>query len=98
MTEQSSTLERRETHSLIGSDKVEGTPLYRSNGDRLGTVKRIMTDKLSGKVAYAIMSFGGFLERPQLVIRLFSSMNSVASQKFIRTPKFRARVFNHFAV
>jgi PRC-barrel domain len=54
-------LESRETLSLIGSDKVEGTPVYRSNGDKVGTIERIMIDKLSGKVAYAVMSFGGFL-------------------------------------
>jgi hypothetical protein len=50
-----------ETPSLIGSDKVEGTAVYRSNGDKVGTVERVMIDKISGKVAYAVMSFGGFL-------------------------------------
>src|SRR5512136_695442 len=51
----------RETHSLIGSDKVEGTAVYRSNGDKVGTIERVMIDKISGKVAYAVMSFGGFM-------------------------------------
>src|SRR6201991_2118150 len=51
----------RETASLIGSDKVEGTPVYRSNGDRVGQIQRVMIDKISGKVAYAVMSFGGFM-------------------------------------
>jgi hypothetical protein len=55
------TLETRETASLIGSDKVEGTNVYRSNGDKIGSIERIMLDKMSGKVAYAVMSFGGFL-------------------------------------
>ena len=49
------------THELIASDKVEGTNVYRSNGDKVGTIERIMIDKRSGKVAYAVMSFGGFL-------------------------------------
>jgi len=49
----------RETHSLIASDKVESTPVYRSNGEQVGTIQRVMIDKLSGKVAYAVMSFGG---------------------------------------
>jgi sporulation protein YlmC with PRC-barrel domain len=53
--------EQRETASLIGSDKVEGTNVYRSNGDNIGSIERIMIDKQSGKVAYAVMSFGGFL-------------------------------------
>ena len=60
MATQNKVLDRRETASLIGSDKVEGTPVYRSNGDRVGQVERVMIDKLSGKVAYAVMSFGGF--------------------------------------
>src|SRR6478672_2839247 len=55
------TLEMRETHSLIGSDKVEGTAVYRSNGEKVGQIERVMIDKISGKVAYAVMSFGGFL-------------------------------------
>jgi hypothetical protein len=51
----------RETHSLIGSDKVEGTAVYRSNGEKVGQIARVMIDKVSGKVAYAVMSFGGFM-------------------------------------
>jgi len=60
-TTQGRTLDKRETGSLIGSDKVEGTPVYRSNGERIGQIERIMIDKISGKVAYAVMSFGGFM-------------------------------------
>jgi PRC-barrel domain len=52
---------RRETISLIGSDKVEGTPVYGADDRHIGTVQRIMIDKISGKVAYAVVSFGGFL-------------------------------------
>jgi len=51
----------RETGTLIGSDKVEGTNVYRSNGDKVGQIERVMIDKRSGQVAYAVMSFGGFL-------------------------------------
>jgi len=51
----------RETARLIASDKVEGTPVRRSNGDRIGTIERVMIDKRSGRVAYAVMTFGGFL-------------------------------------
>ena len=51
----------RETPLLIGSDKVEGTPVYRPDGERVGQIERVMIDKLSGKIAYTVMSFGGFL-------------------------------------
>ena len=51
----------RETADLIASDKVEGTEVYRPNGDHIGEIERVMIEKRSGKVAYAVMSFGGFL-------------------------------------
>jgi sporulation protein YlmC with PRC-barrel domain len=56
-----STLETRETDSLIASNKVEGTAVYRPNGDKVGRIERVMIDKETGKVAYALMSFGGFM-------------------------------------
>ena len=49
------------THDLISADKVEGTRVYNRAGDQLGTVDDVMLGKRSGKVAYAVMSFGGFL-------------------------------------
>jgi PRC-barrel domain len=52
---------RRETVSLIGSDKVEGTAVYGAYDQKIGSVQRVMIDKISGKVAYAVVSFGGFL-------------------------------------
>eukprot|EP00873_Tetraselmis_striata_P030612 jgi/Tetstr1/450876/TSEL_037912.t1 len=54
-------LDRRETGNLIGSDKVEGTDVYSLANDKIGTIERVMIDKLSGKVGYAVLSFGGFL-------------------------------------
>jgi hypothetical protein len=52
---------RRETVALIGSDKVEGTAVYGSDDQKIGIVQRVMIDKISSKVAYAVVSFGGFL-------------------------------------
>jgi len=46
---------------LIESDRVEGTSVYDPRGNDIGSIKRLMIDKLSGRVAYAVMSFGGFL-------------------------------------
>ena len=54
-------VETDETRELIASDKVEGTSVYGRQGERLGTVHNFMVDKRSGRVAYAVMSFGGFL-------------------------------------
>jgi hypothetical protein len=50
-----------ETSDLISANKVEGTAVYDAAGERLGTVDSIMLGKRSGQVAYAVMSFGGFL-------------------------------------
>jgi hypothetical protein len=50
-----------ETSQLIASDKVEGTAVYNHSGDRLGSVYNFMVNKRSGQVAYAVLSFGGFL-------------------------------------
>ena len=52
---------KHEPARLIGSDRVEGTFVYRLNGKHLGTIKRVMIDKQSGNVTYAVMSFGGVL-------------------------------------
>ncbi|WP_127143385.1 PRC-barrel domain-containing protein [Pelagibacterium montanilacus] len=53
-------VDRKETASLIGSDKVEGTKVYSMDGDHIGSIERVMLDKYSGQVAYAVLSFGGF--------------------------------------
>ena len=46
---------------LIESDRVEGTAVYDRNDNHIGSIKRLMIDKKTGKVAYTVMSFGGFL-------------------------------------
>jgi len=56
-----SSLETRETTSLIGSDKVDGTAVYGADQEKIGSIERVMIDKISGKVAYAVLSFGGFM-------------------------------------
>jgi len=48
-------------HALIASDRVEGTEVRRPSGDKIGTIQRLMIDKISGNVAYGVLSFGGFL-------------------------------------
>ena len=48
-------------HQLISSEDVEGTEVYDSAGKNIGEVDHLMIDKMSGRVAYAVISFGGFL-------------------------------------
>ncbi|HLG87308.1 MAG TPA: PRC-barrel domain-containing protein [Alphaproteobacteria bacterium] len=60
-SQQSTDKPTRETWNLISASKVEDTPVYNGSGDRLGDIHDIMIEKRSGQVAYAVMSFGGFL-------------------------------------
>ena len=42
---------------LIESDRVEGTTVYDPQGNNIGSIKRLMIEKISGHVAYAVMSW-----------------------------------------
>ncbi len=48
------------THPLIESNRVEGTPVYSPQGKHVGTIHHLIIEKVSGRVVYAVMSFGGF--------------------------------------
>ncbi|MBL8905191.1 MAG: PRC-barrel domain-containing protein [Rhizobiales bacterium] len=52
---------RDETTSLISAGRALGTSVYNTSGDSLGEINNVMIDKRSGKIAYAVMSLGGFL-------------------------------------
>lgn len=43
--------------SLIPA-QVSGVPLQRANGERIGTIERLMIDQASGRVAFAVVSLG----------------------------------------
>src|ERR1700682_2591165 len=48
-------------HQLISSEDVEGTNVYDMKATKIGDIDHLMIDKVSGRVTYAVMSFGGFL-------------------------------------
>jgi hypothetical protein len=50
-----------ETTALISAGKVNGSAVYNTAGESIGKIYDLMIDKVGGKVAYAVMSFGGFL-------------------------------------
>jgi PRC-barrel domain len=50
-----------ETTTLISASKVNGSAVYNTAGESIGKIYDLMIDKVSGKVAYGVMSFGGFL-------------------------------------
>ena len=49
------------THKLVPSDRVEGMPVFLPYGEKIGTIERLMIDKTTGQIAYAVLKFGGFL-------------------------------------
>jgi hypothetical protein len=46
---------------LISSEDVEGTEVYGMGDKVIGEIDHLLIEKVSGRVAYAVMSFGGFL-------------------------------------
>ncbi len=51
-----------ETERLISSNKVEGTPVFARNGERLGSIHNFMVDKFRGRVVYVVLKYSsGFL-------------------------------------
>jgi hypothetical protein len=46
---------------LISSEDVHGTDVYGIGDKAIGQIDHLLIEKISGRVAYAVMSFGGFL-------------------------------------
>ena len=57
----------RPSRAFILSDRVEGTAIHDPAGKPLGTIKRLIIEKTSGRVAYVVISFGGTDEVPHAV-------------------------------
>ena len=49
-------IQKAPNHPLIASDRIEGTLVRRHNGEKIGKIQRLMIDKESGTIAYAVMS------------------------------------------
>jgi hypothetical protein len=49
------------SHLIIESDRVEGTAVFDRKYDQIGTIKRLLIEKVSGRVSFVDVTFGGFL-------------------------------------
>lgn len=49
------------SHAMVPSDRVEHVGVYGRDGAKLGTIERLMLDKVSGVVAYAVIKTGRLL-------------------------------------
>jgi PRC-barrel domain len=88
-------------HRLIASDRVEGTVVRRSDGTKVGTIQRLMIDKVSGKIAYAVLSFGSFMgigakhipvpwDRMKYSASLDAYEINVTNEELARAPSYEA--------
>src|SRR5258705_3596521 len=88
-------------HQLIASDRIEGTAVRRPNGDMIGHIERLMIDKISGKVSYAVLSFGGVLGmgtnllplplgRPRYNTKIEAYGLDIDDEEIEHAPSFRA--------
>jgi sporulation protein YlmC with PRC-barrel domain len=66
--------------ALMGADTLIGNDVYNHKEEDLGDIKEIMLDMCSGKVAYAVLSFGGFLRYGRKIIRGALNAFSVPSR------------------
>ena len=46
---------------LMGAETLIGNDVYNAKDEDLGDIKEIMLDMRTGKIGYAVLSFGGFL-------------------------------------
>jgi PRC-barrel domain len=57
-----------QAHRLVSSDRVIGTDVYGVGDEAIGQIDHLFIEKVSGRIAYAIMNFGGFLGWPISII------------------------------
>jgi sporulation protein YlmC with PRC-barrel domain len=85
---------------VISSDKVEGTEVYDTAGEKLGSIDDLMIDKRSGEIRFAVIEFGGFLGMgtdryplPWRVLRYSNEMGGyvvpLAKAALENAPKYR---------
>jgi PRC-barrel domain len=88
-------------HRLIASDRVEQTPVCRSDGTKVGIIERLMIDKVNGTVAYAVLRFGGFMgigvkhipvrwDRMKYGVSLDAYEINLSDEELSRAPSFEA--------
>jgi sporulation protein YlmC with PRC-barrel domain len=72
-------------HSPIKASSIIGTSVVNPKGDSLGDIKEVVIDPRSGRVAYAVVSFGGFLSMGEKLFAIpFSSFEyDVAKGQYV---------------
>jgi len=95
-------LDDDENMRLISSSKVEGTKVFDRDGTSIGTIQNFMVDKYTGRVSYAVLSFGGtfgfgatLFPLPWGSLTYDESLDgyslNVTKEQLAEAPKFEAR-------
>ncbi len=76
--------------ALMGAHTLLGNDVYNKDGQDLGDIKEFMIDMASGKVAYAVLSFGGLLgmgEKLFAVPWMALTLDTVNKRFTLKVPK-----------
>ena len=79
----------------LKASSMIGTSVVNPAGDNLGDLKEIVIDPRSGKVAYAVVSFGGFLGMGEKLFAVpFSALqfNPEENEYLLDVPKDRLKM------
>ena len=73
------------SNAPVKASSIIGTDVVNPKGDNLGDIKEVVLDPLSGRVAYVVVSFGGFLSMGEKLFAIpFSSFNyNVAKNEYV---------------
>jgi len=64
------------SNSPVKASSIIGTDVVNAKGDNLGDVKEVVIDPRTGRVAYAVVSFGGFLSMGEKLFAIpFSALD-----------------------
>src|SRR5689334_7354613 len=84
------------SHPLIESDHIEGTRCLRREWQQIGTIKRLVIEKVSGHVVFAVTSFGGLGSETHTIrweqlhydTALHGYKTSIAEEQLRKAPEF----------
>ena len=96
-------------HQLISSEDVKGTRVYATDGTPVGDVGHLLIDKVSDRVAYVIVHFGGFLglghsyfpvpwPAPKYDVKLAGYVTGITEQQLRNAPGFGEEAWGNRSV
>lgn len=69
------------TNSPVKASDIMGTDIVNHKGESLGDIKELVIDPVTGRVAYVVVSFGGFLSMGEKLFAIpFSAFAYSASK------------------